>query len=352
MTKKYRIAFVFIVESGDLENKAILLGESLRKFFPSTTEVPIYAVRPRKGKEISENTKSRFKNLGISYIYDPVNVVWRNLPFANQAYGSALVEDKLKDDVEVLAYLDADIVCLKYPVNLYMSADKQILVTPVDVFSGGAAKYGESLPVNFKFSYEINNINAKNLWPILTKIDRIEIYPCFNSGFIAVRPEIGIFRKWRETFEISARRGYFGIVNPFSQAFFYTDQVFLASTILSKLERNEIGVLDNSYNFPLNLVQKISNNEGKIDLKEIVFLHYHHSFYDMEWTKFFNFDEAEISWLTSKLPLFKDRHTAVYRHKAEYIRQYALYYYWKIKLFLSKFIKIVSSKNQSIDSTK
>ena len=340
LTKKYKIAFVFIVENGDLENKAILLGESLRNFFPSGSEVPIFAVRPRKGKEIRETTKTMFKTLEITYIYNPVNVVWRNLPFANEAYGSALVEEKLKDDTEILVYLDADIVCLQYPEKLFMQDNLKVLVTPIDVFVSNAAKYGERLPGNYKFSFEINQVNTKNLWPISTKIDKVEIYPCFNSGFIAVRPEVRIFGQWKETFEISARRGYFGIVNPFSQAFFYTDQVFLASTILSKLKRNEIGVLDDGYNFPLNFVQEISNSKGKIDLKKITFLHYHHSFYDMGWTEFFNFDGADYSWLISKLPLFKDRHTAVYRHKGEYIKLYALHIYWKIKLMFRTFNKV------------
>ncbi len=333
MTKKYRIAFVFIVESGDLENKAILLGESLRKFFPSMTEVPIYAVRPRKGKEISENTKSRFKSLEITYVYNPVNVVWRNLPFANQAYGSALIEDKLKDDAEILVYLDADIVCLKSPEKLYMHDDIKVLVTPIDVFQErGAVKYGADLPINFKFAYELDRVEVKNLWSVFTKIDKIEIYPCFNSGLIAVRPEIGIFRKWKEMFEISARKGYFGIVNPFSGAFFFTDQVFLSSTIVSMLKKEEIGVLEDGYNFPLNLAQRIYDSKGKIDFKEITFLHHHHSFYDMKWTEFFNFDDANVSWLFSKLPLLKDQHTAVYRRKAEYIRQYISYCYWRVKL--------------------
>ena len=352
MTKKYRIAFVFIVESGDLENKAILLGESLRKLFPSTTEVPIYAVRPRKGKEISENTKSRFKSLEISYIYDPVNVVWHNLPFANEAYGSALIEDKLKDDAEILVYLDADIVCLRSPDKLHMHDDIKVLVTPIDVFSDGAAKFGADLPINFKFAYELNRVEVKNLWSVFTKIDKVEIYPCFNSGFIAVRPEIGIFRRWKEMFEISARRGYFGTVDPFSGAFFFTDQVFLSSIIVSMLKRDEIELLDDSYNFPLNFAHRIYDSKGKIDFKEITFLHYHHSFYDMKWTEFFNFDGANVSWLFSKLPLFKDQHTAVYRRKAEYIRQYMLYCYWRVKLIFGTLNKANKHKEQFMEASK
>jgi len=339
LTKKYKIAFVFVIESGDLENKAILLSKSLRKFFPQGSETPIYAVRPRKGKEISENTKKILKNLEITYIYDPVNISWRNLPFSNEAYGSALVEERLKDDAEVLVYLDTDIVCLKEPIRLYMDDDIKALVTPVDVYTSAAVKYGEELPNYFKFSLGINNVNVENLWPILTKVDQVKIYPYFNSGFIAVRPEIGIFRQWKKTFETSVKNGYFGMINPFSESFFFTDQVFLASAILSRLERNEIEILDESYNFPLNFAENFIKSNGKVDLKKITFLHYHHSFYNMEWTKFVDFDQTEFSWLISELPLPKDAHTAVYRHKSEIIKQYIIYRYWKIKLFYNRFNK-------------
>lgn len=334
MTKKYKIAFVFIVERGDLERKALLLGESLRRIFQKQEEVPIFAVRPRKGEEINESTLRRFKDLSITYIYLPNNVKWRNLPFANQAYGSAIVEDRLKEEAEILVYLDADIVCLNNPEKLYMPDNIKVLVTSVDVFSGGTAKYGTDLPPNYKFSYELNNVDEKKLWSVFTKVDKVEIYPCFNSGLIAVRPEVGIFRRWKEIFELSAKKGYFGMVNPFTQAFFYIDQVFLASVIVSLLEKDQIGILDNNYNFPLHFADKINDNKGEIDFKEIKFLHYHHSFYDMKWAKSFNVNDPTISWLIPKLPLFKDKHTAIYRHKIEYIRQYILYCYWRTKLIL------------------
>ena len=347
MGKKYKVAFIFIVENGDLENKALLLGASLRRFFPDIGKVPIFAVRPREGEEIHESTLNKFKELGIVYIYAPLNIKWKNLPFANEAYGSALIEDKLKDDAEVLVYLDADIVLLKNPEQLYMPDNIKVLVTPVDVFIGNAAKYNEKLPKNFQFSYELNKVDPKKLWSVLTKVDKVEIYPCFNSGFMAVRPEIGIFRRWKEMFEISYKMGYFGLFNPFSKEFAFTDQVFLSSTIISMVDEDNIGILDDGYNFPLNLANRIYNSRGKIDLNKITFLHYHHSFYDMDWEKFFNVDEVDISWLTSKLPLFKDRHTAVYRHKVEYIKQYILYYYWRIKLMLVHLNKPDNPKEKS-----
>ena len=67
MNKQYPIAFVFIVEQGDLEVKSILLAENLHKFFPDASKYTIYAIRLRVGNEISKaNKKVQFS---ISYLY-------------------------------------------------------------------------------------------------------------------------------------------------------------------------------------------------------------------------------------------------------------------------------------------
>ena len=118
-------------------------------------------------------------------------------------------------------------------------------------------------------------------------------------------------------------------------------------------KRDEIGVLDDSYNFPVNIAgEKIFKNQGKVDLDSITFLHYHHSFYDMDWTKFFNFGKFDYSWFISKLPLPWDLKTAKYRKKREYIRQYIIYYYWKIKLMLGGLKNVNKPKNQLVGDSK
>ena len=331
MAKKYKIAFVFIVERGDLENKALLLGESLRRLFQKKEEVPIFAVRPRKGEEIDESTIDSFRKLGINYVYNPINKRWRNLPFANQVYGPALVEEILADETEVLVYLDADIVCLNMPERLFLKVNEKVLVVPIDVNYTCGVKYGNDFPLNWTFALNFNSVNADNLWPVYTNVDYTKIYPCFNSGLIAVRPEIGIFRKWKEMFEDSINKGYFGLFSPLSKEFSFTDQVFLASVILSLVRKEEIVIMDRLYNCPLNLAEELLKRDKKISLNEVIFLHYHHSFYDFKWKQFVTLDYEHMDWLNSRLPLKKDIKTARYRLKSEVARQYILHYYWKLK---------------------
>lgn len=336
MSKKIKISFICIVEAGDLERKVILLGESLRRVFANKDDVPIFAVRPRKGREIGKKTMETFNNLGIKYIYKPINVKWRNLAFANQVYGPALIEEQMKDKTEILVYLDADIVCLKMPDKLFLKDKEKVLVVPIDVKDACGVLYGESFPSNWNFVYDLNSINKNNLWTVVTNVDNSRIYPCFNSGLIAVRPEVGIFRKWKEMLEGSIDKGYFGKFSPISKEFFFTDQVFLASAILSLANKDEIVVMNKNYNFPLSYAKRISEEDGVIDLNTITFLHYHKSFYNLEWVNYVYMNDEIRSWLMPKLPLIRDRKTARYRLKTEIARQYLIHYYWKIKGILFK----------------
>lgn len=336
MNKKFKISFIYIVEAGDLEHKAILLGESLRRFFPHRKDAPIFVVRPRVGQEISHSTMRKFEKLEIEYIYDPINIRWKNLPFANQVYGPALIEEKMKDETDILVYLDADIVCLNMPQRLFLSDDEKVLVVPVDVNYTCGVPFGSKFPPNWNFALDLNNIDRKALWPVVTNVDKKEIFPCFNSGLIAVRPEVGIFRKWREMFESSIDRGYFGMFSPISKEFTFTDQVFLASAILSLARPDEIVIMDRSYNFPLNLAERILEEDGIIDFNTIIFLHYHRSFYDLNWTKLVSMDKGTKDWLMSRVPLIRDKKTARYRMKSEIARQYLIHFYWKIKMVLAK----------------
>lgn len=99
----------------------------------------------------------------------------------------------------------------------------KVLITPVDLQASNAVQYKNKLPDNWQFAYKLKNIDPDNLWSVHTKIDNVEIYLNFNSVLIAVRPELGIFGQWRDMFENNVKNGYFRIITPFSNPFFFTD---------------------------------------------------------------------------------------------------------------------------------
>ena len=70
------LVFVHIVEKGDLESKSILLCSSIRKYSGIYKDSVIYAITPRKDKEVSYKTKEIYRMLRILLLYhDPYKLI-------------------------------------------------------------------------------------------------------------------------------------------------------------------------------------------------------------------------------------------------------------------------------------
>ncbi|WMT53768.1 hypothetical protein [Ferroplasma acidiphilum] len=326
--KKYKIVFTFIVEFGDLENKSLLLAKSLRRFYKDANEYPIYAVRPRRGKEIKNSTKEQFKALDVIYIYSPVNRSWESHPHINQVYGPALIEELIYGKTEFMVYLDADIVCLNLPSELSLPDNCLIGITPADIGNGkggddAAIAAEDPLTITWKFAYNLVGIKSIPKWTVTTKVNKLTIHPYFNSGFSIVRPEAKIFGLCKDMFEMASKRNDFDYLNSniklFSSDFlyksgiFWLDQIFLSAAILSKCSEHQIKIFGNEYNFPLNFVKEITG--GTYNLENVIFLHYHNMFYDLKWQSNVHLDTKAKEWLTDKIPIKLPRKHVSYRIK-------------------------------------
>ena len=340
--RKYKIVFTFIVEFGDLENKSLLLAKSLRRFYKDPNEYPIYAVRPRRGREIKNLTKQQFKALDVIYIYSPVNRDWEFFDFANQVYGPALIEERIDGKTEFMVYLDADVVCLHFPAELSLPDNCLVGITPVDIGSelgnDAAIVAEDSLNTTWELAYSLAGVKSIPNWNVSTKVEKLRIYPYFNSGFSIVRPEAQIFRLCRDMFEKANTKNYFRYFN-YSGKFLKTqndtkksslhfiDQIFLAAAILSKCSKEQIKIFGNEYNFPFHFIKEIQNEP--YDLEHIIFLHYHNMFYDLKWQSNVHLDTETREWLANNVPIKLEKHIS-YKIKKS-IRYGKIFIKWHFK---------------------
>ena len=332
---KGNLGFVAIIEHGSLEQKALLLVKSIRRFLKDVERYPILIVRPRTGPEINNFTRGKLHELGARYIFEPRNVAWRHHPFANEAYGAAIAEEVLLNDVETLVYLDSDIVCLQDPSSLTLTDEKDVAIAPVDFSQAGANKYGEPINDFWKLIFDLNSPRSDAMKSCTTRVDKVEILPYFNSGVVVVRPEVGIFLKWRDSFERLRRSSFLGRYSPLSNEFFFIDQALLASSILSIVPEERTILLDPRFNFP-SITRWIDNEKknghvaidggAKIDLDAVCLYHYHHDFYDMNWLRYVDGFVDKYPWLLNELPLLKEHGYNRYRSKIEVSRQFITYF--------------------------
>ena len=340
---KADLGFVLIVEYGDIENKALLLIQSIRRFLNSGAICPIIAVRPRKGREIRESTLKMFKKYDVTYVYKPINHNWRNLPMANQAYGAAIAEKLLQDKVSTLVYLDADIVTVNDPRDIILPEGKDVAVRPVDYSESSVIEFGKTLNEYWKAIFDINPPRIDSLQYCETTVDKIKIVPCFNSGVVAVKPNCGLFQRWMESFEEAYRTEYFRKLSPislnfklgeifrikrwdiFSKEFFFLDQPLLSSAILSLVPSSRLLILDEKFNHPVIFGDPLKYR-WKSTSESIVFLHYHSNFYDLTWKDSISLESETLSWLLQRLPLPKEKHHTYFTMR-EIVSQTLLKFY-------------------------
>ena len=345
--RKHKIVFTFIVEFGDLENKSLLLAKSLRRFYKDANKYPIYAVRPRRGKEIKNSTKEQFKALDVIYLYSPVNRNWEFFDFANQVYGPALIEELIDGKAEFMVYLDADVVCLHLPTELSLPDNCLVGITPVDIgreLGNDAAIVAEdSLNITWELAYSLAGVRSIPKWNVNTKVEKLQIYPYFNSGFSIVRPEAQIFRLCRDMFEMVITKNYFRYFNYSGKlvktqndtkksSLFFIDQIFLTAAILSKCSREQIQIFGNEYNFPFHFLKEIQSEP--YNLEYIIFLHYHNKFYDLKWQSNVRLDSETREWLANNVPIKLEKHVS-YKTK-KYIRYGRTFIKWHIKAIKTK----------------
>lgn len=299
-----REIIMFIVESGDLENKAALLVKSLILFLGVDREnVDIVAIKPRSGTRLNNNTLSLFRENNVKFYDVDLNKKW-DLPFANQAYASAYVEENYPDSKMI--YLDTDIVCLNNPIQFKLDGNKKLGIL-ADSFRNGnvSIKYGKRINKYWTNVAHILNLNLDKLYPIKNSVDGKLVYTYFNTGIIIEQnTKIGIFKLWKDAFENLALQEYMSKIEN-TREYRFIDQVVISLLISNKFKKEDIEILPREFHFQFGKVKKLYkyNNRSKIDLRNVTFLHYHSSFYNIDWKNMVLIEDKKFMFLMKNIPL-------------------------------------------------
>src|SRR5262245_48471593 len=78
------LAFVICVERGPLEDQAVLLCRSIRRYTGRHRDATIAAFQPRNGHEVARSTRDALDALGVAFHDEPINTAYRDCPYANK----------------------------------------------------------------------------------------------------------------------------------------------------------------------------------------------------------------------------------------------------------------------------
>jgi hypothetical protein len=297
------LAFVACIERGELEEKALLLCRSIRRFGGAFGGAPIFTFQPRAGTTITAKTASQLDALGVRHLDEVLNRDFAHYAIANKIFAAARAEDLAQE--EVVVFVDSDSIITSEPVKLALAPHIDAAVRPVDIHRMPEEPDEDAHPfwrtrhrrMSSSGPGDRNDVYWTRMYDLLkvlpssaaageggrrpgegttrfepyveTTCSRQRIRAYFNSGLIAVRRSAGLFAQWRDDFlQLVA-------ANHIPRELHYMDQLSLAATLTRIHSR--VDTLDGAYNYPLPGRSMLAEPYGSMPLEQLVHVHYNRS---------------------------------------------------------------------------
>jgi hypothetical protein len=296
------LAFVLVVEAGDLERRAALLIESIRSFAGPHANAPIWVVQPRAGRMVSAAVMECFLRHDATFVCADLNRTWKKYGYGNKAYATAFVESLVEGKVETLAFLDSDLVFMHPPDDLVLRNGEVMAARPADT-RGVGLPCDEEANEYWAPVYKVCGVDPARLWDVTTTVDECRIRAYFNAGLLCAKPSLGLFRRWRDNLELMAKEEWPRRFPLGTREALHLDQAVFAATVMAHVRESQVRLLDWRYNYPFRKHGGLPPAKRAAFLDDVVALHYHKAFNDMEWTTKIEVREPMKAWLLERLPV-------------------------------------------------
>ena len=288
------IALLICVEQGPLENQAVLLCRSLRRFGGTLRDTPVYTFQPRRGPSIQKDTLKQLSCLGATHSTETLNADFREYGVTNKIFVCSHAEKHLKE--EVLVFVDSDTVFCGEPTELLLADGRDVALRPADSHRLNSTGSGGVMDEYWRRAYHLFGFTCQ---PFVTTEIGKRVRAFFSGGLIAVRRSAGLFGQWESDFRRLVAEGRV----PPSTGLSRMDEVALAITVIRAWDRAK--VLDGRYNYLIYRRGQLMPPWNTVALEEVVHAHYRRSFYEAEFLSSVRpaLPPGEVrAWLERRLP--------------------------------------------------
>ncbi len=278
--------------SGENNTEASLLSENLDRFSGRFK----YFVRWIYNLGVKDPQAIKFR--GNLMVFNPVIPdEIRDFPLAAKIFAASEAEEMAcNSNAPLLIWLDPDNLFFHEPEELILKQHETIAISPVHL-KNISSGFTQPIDPYWDLIYSSCGVSSDKLFAVTSLADQQEIRPHFNAGLIAVNPNRGILRKWKENFLAIWK-------DPQMESFYtkdsryrlYIHQAVLAATILATCEQHEIKLLPPTYNFPLHVIEKIAPERLPKTLNQLVCVRYE-DFHEINWLEILPSEEPLKSWL-------------------------------------------------------
>jgi len=240
------LAFVTYIQWGSQEYSAAMLVNSIRQWGGEYSTCPIYVMLADP-----EATGFRLSRKNVELVPLSLSESIRYYPFATKAHAAARAEEMLAGKFKTLVWLDPEVLILRPPREYDLKAGYTAAVAPVSFINTGQA---ETEPVDAYWGpiYQRCELDPKKLFIVESFVDCQKIRAWLNCGMFSVRPERGLWREWATILDEFLNNQEYqnsAITDGIHRIFLH--QAVITALIVSRLERQEIYMLPEGYNYPL-----------------------------------------------------------------------------------------------------
>lgn len=280
-----KIGYIINVDVGHLEEKAILLLESIIKFVDNDPFVIV--IKPNL-KPISPNTLRYFTSKNVHFHEIELGNFFNYNMMMSKIFIASYAETLYGEMVDYLLFLDTDTIFLNSIENNLFNKNFLIALRPTD-FSDGSLVSFDSCSSVWKYLIKKFNLEENVRWKHKCIRDNVIAYASFNSGFILERKGTHLFEKWKIMADsVQSDKNFIDLLNQDKDSFHYLDQILLSCILMKDFYPEDIDALNIRYNFNLESLffghvisfmgRKWVFDKLSLALDDLIHLHYHHAF--------------------------------------------------------------------------
>ena len=281
----------------DEQEQAVILVRSIRAFAGELAECPIWVFAPLSIEKLSNVVQEQLLALNVRLFSFAIEPEALGFTLAAKVYASAQAEALAKDEAELLAWLDTDMLVIREPGEFLLDSDKTLGYHPVHHKLIGSS-YAEPLDEYWSLAYEHCNVPNENVFPMMTHVGNDKIQPYFNAGMLVLRPEKGVFHLWGDNFDRLYRE-------PFFEAFYqkhvlyrvFFHQVILSGSILAAIPQAEMKELSPLINYPLHLIEEDVSGQRPTKINDLVTCRHENIFQRPDWETQFSAEGDLRQWI-------------------------------------------------------
>lgn len=291
------IVFLILLQSKNDEQLAGIVIESLRTFGGVLSDAPIwvFVTEPDRVLKVLPHMD------GIERFPIRIDADFPSYPFAVKVYACSKAEALAGMEIRSLVWLSLDCLIINPPLLFNLDETAEV-----------PKAYAAFRPVHHRNIGSLASEQVDSYWgtiyqtlgvdqmphKIISYADGQTLRPYFNSHCFSFKPALGLGQAWWHSFQTLVKDQHFQSTSCCGNL----NKTFLHQAVLSTLVAkifpwDRVRILPPEYNFPLNLLDEISDDKKPKTLNQLVNVVYEDTF---PWGKI-RIEEPLLSWLRNHL---------------------------------------------------